>query len=881
MAAGIDCVAVTDHNTGAWVDRLKETYSRMKTVSDTGSPPDGFRPLTLFPGVELSVHGGFHLLAIFDPSASTSDVDALLGDVGYVGTRGDSDGVTRSGGAEVVDAVLSAGAIPIPAHADADSGLLRLSEGNSPHLDANTIRQILEGGGLVAVEWRDMGNPVPECVRRQADGLAQVLGSDCHSFRGPRAPGSRYSWVKMARPTCEGLRLALLDGNDVSIRRSDVDQTEPPEPPERFITRIEVEAARYMGNDNPVSIELTPFYNALIGGRGTGKSTLVHAIRLGFRRDDDLAALGKDSEPRLRFEQFRKVAAGREGEGGLRQASEVRVELVRDGEAYRLRWRQDGEGNAVERKAPGGTWERAPSSAITAQRFPVRMLSQGQIAEMSGSGRQALLDVIDEAAGISDLKRAAEDEAERYRALRSDVRAMDRKLKERAELELRGEDLDRKIEAFQRSQHARVLQAHQRALRQIREIDRTLKDLDEMPPRIEDLAKNLLLDDWPEGVLDPNIDEDVIAWGLEVRRVVSKARASLEDYSRNLASDIKGLVPDERLAAWRSRADQARMDHEALEESLSAQGVGSPQDFTRLVHDRQRVATDLEQLDRLQRERELRVTERKEQARRLLAARRAITQARSDFIAKILASNDFVRMEVVPYGHETVNSLRDLIDVQDERFADDIESLACSEEPMPGTSLQQQAKDRESELKGIRKRLLRDDEGFGGHFRNFLKRKRERQPEFADRVLCWFPEDDLRIQYSRSADGQDWAEISHGSQGQRSAALLAFLLAFGDEPIVLDQPEDDLDNHLIYDLIVRQILENKHRRQLVIVTHNANVVVNGDAELVHALDFRSGQCRVVQSGALQDRDVREEVCQIMEGGRTAFERRWARLGRDV
>ena len=52
----------------------------------------------------------------------------------------------------------------------------------------------------------------------------------------------------------------------------------------------------------------------------------------------------------------------------------------------------------------------------------------------------------------------------------------------------------------------------------------------------------------------------------------------------------------------------------------------------------------------------------------------------------------------------------------------------------------------------------------------------------------------------------------------------------------------------------------------LIVTHNANVVVNGDAELVDALDFRGGQCRVVHSGPLQDRKVREEVCQIMEGG---------------
>ncbi|MFY7975919.1 MAG: TrlF family ATPase, partial [Rubrivivax sp.] len=94
-------------------------------------------------------------------------------------------------------------------------------------------------------------------------------------------------------------------------------------------------------------------------------------------------------------------------------------------------------------------------------------------------------------------------------------------------------------------------------------------------------------------------------------------------------------------------------------------------------------------------------------------------------------------------------------------------------------------------------------------------------------------------------------------------------------------PEDDLDNQLIYDLIVRQIRENKLRRQLIIVTHNPNIVVNGDAELIHALEFENGQCRVKDSGSLQNVRMRDEVCQVMEGGKEAFERRYQRLGREI
>ena len=880
MAAEIDCVAVTDHNSGEWIDRLKQSYSLMKVQSDSGMPVDGFRPLTLFPGVELSVHGGFHLLALFDPSAGQREVDELLGSVEYEGTPGNSDGVTRKGGAAVVNAIVSAGAIPIPAHADAESGLLRLRHGNSPYMDPNTILQVLNEHGLLAVEWRDMSKPVPTCAASHTRRLSRVLGSDCHSFQGSAIPGERYSWVKMADPTAEGLRLALVDGNDVSIKRSDDGHVAPPELPKQFITGIEIRDARYLGIDSPFEIRLTPLYNALIGGRGTGKSTVVHALRLGFRRNEDLSAFGADSETALRFRQFLRVAADRNDDGALRKESEIRVELIRDGETYLLRWRHDGKEPTVERQSADGSWEPSSSGAITPERFPIRLLSQGQIAEMAGTGRRALLDVIDEAANISELIREFEKEGDRYRALRADIRAMDRELGQRAELQRQSEDLDRKIDALKRSKHAQVLQAHQQALRQRREVDQMIAALQEFAGRIGALADDILLDDWPDEVFDDVDDRDMIEWRTEVNRAVVRARESIRDSANVLSQAAATFVEDERVLAWEARAEEARTHQAALQAALAEQGVDDPSEFNRLVRKRHHLATQLEELDRLQERQRERLEERSRRWKRLRSSRRAITEARSEFIANTLAANKFVRMEVDPYGSDIESSLRDLIDVHDDRFLEDVESLTIGEDSSPKGTIQQQTQDRESELRDIKSRLIKFEHGFGGHFRNYLQRK-HRQPEFADHIRCWFPEDDLKIEYSRKGDGLEWIDISRGSQGQRSAALLAFLLAFGDEPIILDQPEDDLDNHLIYDLIVRQISENKLRRQLLIVTHNANVVVNGDADLVHALDFRGGQCRVVQSGALQDREVREEVCQIMEGGRTAFERRWVRLGRDV
>jgi len=220
MAAEIDCVAVTDHNSGAWIDLLKAAYATMKAVADQGQPPVGFRALTLFPGVEISVQGGVHVLAIFDPAATTGDIDTLLGRVGYAGTKGESDAETSQSLQHVVQAVLDAGAIPIPAHVDSAKGLLRVNPGTREcALSAPMVKQALAVDGLLAVEWCDLSQPWPQALAGESKRFARVLGSDCHNFRGSNALGVRCTWVKMTSPTLEGLRLALLDGNGVSIRR--------------------------------------------------------------------------------------------------------------------------------------------------------------------------------------------------------------------------------------------------------------------------------------------------------------------------------------------------------------------------------------------------------------------------------------------------------------------------------------------------------------------------------------------------------------------------------------------------------------------------------------------------------------------------------------
>lgn len=879
MSAEIDCVAVTDHNSGAWIDSLKNAYAQMKAQADQGEAPEGFRELTLFPGVEISTQGGIHILALFDPSATTSDIDSLLGAVGYQGTKGDSDGVTSRGIAEVLNAILAAGAIPLPAHADQEKGLLRCHpESKRSQLDANTLRQSIGVKELLAVEWCDESSLWPECVADAEDRIARVLGSDCHSFQGNAVPGSRFTWVKMAVPTLEGLRLALLDGNGVSIRRSDDGEFNPFRVPSHAITAIDIEGGRYIGNGQTARIECSPFFNAIVGGRGTGKSSVVHALRLAARREQELTQLGPDSEPRAQFEDFRRTARGRDDKGALRDNTKIRVEWEHDDTRLRLHWRADGQGVVVE-EWDDNQWLESSSQSVNAARFPLRIFSQGQIAAMAGSGRQTLLSIIDEAANVEPLKLAFEEAKRTFFTQRARLRELDGKLAGEPEVKRKLEETSKKLAALSQTDQASVLKAYGQSQHQSREVKTLFEQLRSDAGRISDLAEQIILDDWPTQYFSEQ-DADFLALRKEIDGQVEQVRTGLQEQAKKLNAIVESVQKDSRYSQWSARVQAAQQAHTELQQKLATQGVSDPQAFARLTQEKQQLDTQCKAFSKMRSDREELSRQIGAQQTLLSEKRVAITQARNTFVQHTLANNTHVKIAVVPYGYDErqlEREVRELIDVGNDRFAEDILRFD-NEEPSGGLAFdlaKAVEAEKESAVEAVKQRLTNMD-GVGGHFRNALQRKHEK-PEFADHIEAWFPEDDLRIEYQREGS---WHPISRGSQGQRSAALLAFLLAFGEEPIVLDQPEDDLDNHLIYDLIVRQIRENKLRRQLIIITHNPNVVVNGDAELVHVMEFGRGQCYVQQSGALQENDLRNEVCRVMEGGHEAFSRRWKRLGRE-
>jgi hypothetical protein len=144
-----------------------------------------------------------------------------------------------------------------------------------------------------------------------------------------------------------------------------------------------------------------------------------------------------------------------------------------------------------------------------------------------------------------------------------------------------------------------------------------------------------------------------------------------------------------------------------------------------------------------------------------------------------------------------------------------------------------------------------------------------------------------QIDLNVTAEGQpaQWQRLEDLSTGQKATAVLLLLLLESDAPLVVDQPEDDLDNRFITEGVVPKMRDEKRRRQFVFATHNANIPVLGDAELIVGLAAsgeasQEGKARMPQEhmGSIDTRPVRELVEEVLEGGRTAFEIRRLKYG---
>jgi DNA repair exonuclease SbcCD ATPase subunit len=133
-------------------------------------------------------------------------------------------------------------------------------------------------------------------------------------------------------------------------------------------------------------------------------------------------------------------------------------------------------------------------------------------------------------------------------------------------------------------------------------------------------------------------------------------------------------------------------------------------------------------------------------------------------------------------------------------------------------------------------------------------------------------EDRIAIELNVATAGRPhFKDASDLSRGQKCTALLPILLARRDNPLIIDQPEDNLDNHFIFETVVNAVQRMKKRRQMIFITHNANIPVLAEAELVLVMTSDGRIGAIEKSGSVDE--CREQIIDLLEGGREAFELR--------
>jgi len=343
-----------------------------------------------------------------------------------------------------------------------------------------------------------------------------------------------------------------------------------------------------------------------------------------------------------------------------------------------------------------------------------------------------------------------------------------------------------------------------------------------------------------------------------------------------MAGDARSAIEaaDQRLAqvksAWNAHREAARKSYDALLRSLDA--PEGPQTFVQVERDLTGLRSLLVSLDSVR-------TRADEVARDRVAALLHFRRARARRLETLKLARTRANAVAGPEVHVSVEADTNLEPLcqalRDEvggRLSETVERLRAWDEPLPVEDFVVWCRSGPTVLAQALGITIGQAERICGPGERLFRRL-----EAVDLV----PVTRIKLRVGTEGGNDVLRGLDEGlSTGQRATALLRLLLAEIDSgPLVVDQPEDDLDNEFVHDQVVRDLRREKHRRQIIVATHNANIPVLGDAEMMNIL-APSGPNRgeVKESGGLDRDSVRDEAARVLEGGLDALRRRFERYG---
>ncbi|MDP8217445.1 MAG: PHP domain-containing protein [Candidatus Theseobacter exili] len=883
----LDCVAVTDHNTGTGIDEI------VKAAADTS--------LTVFPGVEITCDTSkIHLLILFDVSKTSEDVRDFLTKCDIERENfGNQDAHTSKSIFKVAEIAKKRGCLIIPAHIDEYSGLGKVSHDNlkdfyeleyinalqvvhkeflSPDLQTKGNKEFLSqlneyyGNPPTPIDEATLKSWYAPVQKAITENKAILTFSDNphepnNSKHGLWGIGSRYTWIKMdENPSLEGLRQAFLL-HEFRVK-SDFDSEESPyEFPATWIKRITVTDTEVTDDSQPFTVDFSPQLTTIIGGRGSGKSSILRFIRGVFGRTADLKAVGNDSileDHTIFYQQWQS----RKKKGVFKESSLIEVFVVRNDIDYRIaasniKSSSDQTITIEKWDTDKGAYEIIDDEGFL-EFFAFENFSQKQIYEIA-QAPNALRERIDNAIpAISKLNATKKELKLEYFVKATTIRKIEQQVSDKGRISTEIKDLSNQIKTYEKSPIVALLKKRQSYAKEKEELTSFLESLQENNTLFDDLIEQFQLDE----IDFENVSEEQQP---EIKKITDKAAKAFE----GIAAEIEALKKkstgisisfesDLLKSKWQKCYAENLQKIEKEKEVLKEKGIKSIENFEGLIESKNKKTKLLSKI--VAQEKEL-VTELKvKQAikEKYVAALKDITTSRKEFVKEILEGKK-VRISINQFRNKDnyEQRIREILQ-KESGYTTTIDNMVTKcftgkVEPNLDKIFQDILSMRAGEV----------PDGYDGFMKNAIERLNDEQIDEFDLL---FPEDEIQVEYKQPKSNA-FKPLSNASAGQKTTAILTFLLSYGNTPLILDQPEDDLDNKLVYDLIVERLRQAKEHRQVIVVTHNANIPVNGDAEYIVAMNSESKKIEVLHAGTVEETHITKEICDVMEGSEEAFNMR--------
>ncbi len=879
-ARNLQAVAITDHHDLAYFPVIKN--AAQNELDTEGVPISESDKISVFPGIELTLGVPCQAILIMDtnfPEEQLPNVLALLGittnsldePVHAPTTRLDRFRSIKEL-CELLDSAdyLRGRYVLLPNVSDGGNATILRSGFASAYKEMPCVGGYVDG----SVDSLGQGNQRiinGEDLNYGSKSLGVIQTSDSRSDDFAEL-GVHSSWIKWTEPTAEALRQACL------AKKSRIQQATP-NLPSIFINRIQVSDSSFLG---PLDIHLNKQFNSLIGGRGTGKTSVLEYIRYSMQ-DQPVRAEAENNDTigdkRSRIlETVTKIGATVTVSWIKNNVPHIvtfggghRMPIIKIGSAEQVEIPPD----ELRSLLPIQAYSQKQLSTVGTREGELRRFIeqpiQDQLDECSDqikSERDDLVTLYDRVLNLHTVRRKISAIKTEQSSIHEQVQVAEKELPDLEE-EL-GKALKENPQRLQEKQAITAAQSDFNKAGELIEVSLT---------SMENLPRPITLE---EGSPQSEI---VLTLHGEIERIIATARESISGVKDDLMKE------EAKTTALIEKWTRGQREHEALYEAAAERAAEHRQRLDLIKQLRERESILQGELKELEIE-ELELRSDEEEFNKGWEQWVSVHEKRGDILEA--ACVDLTRK-----SNEEINA-------QLRRGADYEKALDKLRGLLEGCRI------RENNWSDLRDYLNEDPVGrwmnLMASIKNLVEMKLEDittgddPPEIANWALT--PNvrrniiertDSPRIWlevaltsladkpefYYKSDPSADEIPFKDASAGQQATALLKVLLKEDTGPLLIDQPEDDLDNATILE-IAEELWEAKQHRQIIFSSHNANIVVNGDAELVIHCDYAEGEGRtrgsISKEGAIDVPAIRIAIQNVIEGGKRAFLLRQQKYG---